>query len=368
MTDHQPPLDNVFGYKVLFQPPLGDITDLAVSPPQAPSEARPTVPLGDRRDGLGYIYTRDIVLHVNVALATGRPLLIRGPSGSGKSSLARSVANVLGWRYYEEVITSRTRARDLLYRFDTLRRLSDAELGRLGTGKDSPLEREAHPWHIAQYVEPSVLWWAINRASAVCRGAPPEYAPPVVAKDPNKNLVAITDEATTRPAVVLLDEIDKADPDVPNDLLVALGSLEFQVEELAQTIRPDGMGIQPAGIQMPLLVLITTNGERELPPAFLRRCLILTLTPADEVRLVQIAQRRFGEPPDEYPDLFAEIAQKVVKEQESRSQDRQLLAASTAEYLDAIQACMSLQVYPHQPSWDAIANTTLWKQYDDGGP
>src|SRR5688572_29257667 len=81
---------------------------------------------GDRRDGRIYIYNDETELAVNLALAANRPLLIRGPSGSGKSSLAQSVAYIQGWRYYEVVISSRSEAEDLFWKFDAVRRLSDA--------------------------------------------------------------------------------------------------------------------------------------------------------------------------------------------------------------------------------------------------
>src|SRR5689334_6166751 len=85
--------------------------------------------LGDERTGSVYVYSDpQIELAVNVALVTGRPLLVRGPSGTGKSSLAHSVANHLGWRFYEHVVSSRTQARDLLWEVDLLRRLRDAQI------------------------------------------------------------------------------------------------------------------------------------------------------------------------------------------------------------------------------------------------
>jgi MoxR-like ATPase len=112
---------------------------------------------GDRRDGLVYVYNDKIELAVNVALATRRPMLLRGPSGSGKSSLARNIARRLGWWYYEQVITSRTQARDLQWSFDTLRRLSDAQANQLETVTNS-------------YIEPGVLWWAFDPVNAERRG------------------------------------------------------------------------------------------------------------------------------------------------------------------------------------------------------
>lgn len=147
----------------------------------------PSVQTGDRRDGLVYVYNERIELAVNVALATGRPMLVRGPSGGGKSSLARNVARRLKWRYYERVITSRTQAHDLLWTFDALRRLSDAQAQKL--------EEEA-----AHYVEPGVLWWAFDPASAARRGLPEGQSPKRPAEDPGAG-------PKGSGAVVLLDEI-----------------------------------------------------------------------------------------------------------------------------------------------------------------
>src|SRR5213595_2697985 len=102
----------------------------------------------DRRDGSVYVFhVDDIVLAVNVALATGRPLFLRGATGAGKSSLARSVARIMKRRYYEKVISSRTTLQDLLWRMDALKRLADAQAGQFQQG-------------FSAYIEPGVLWWA----------------------------------------------------------------------------------------------------------------------------------------------------------------------------------------------------------------
>ena len=207
-------------YKKLFDPkPIGTTSRV--------DRNSSVAPFGDRRDGAVYVYTEKIVLAVNVALATGRLLLVRGPTGSGKSSLAYNVARCQGWRYYEEVISSRTQARDLQWTFDAVRRLSDAQANQLQT-------------HLAAYVEPGVLWWAFDRASARRRGWPPEEADFLPAEDPRVG----TDSER---CVVLLDEMDKADPDVPNDLLVTLGSFQFVVREaglLSEVRGQDGHGLR----------------------------------------------------------------------------------------------------------------------------
>lgn len=293
---------------------------------------------GDRRDGSVYVYSDDIVLAVNVALATGRPLLVRGPSGSGKSTLARNVARTMGWRYYEDVISSRTQARDLLWRFDTLRRLNDAAVNQL--------KPELHP-----YIDPGVLWWAFDRASARRRGAPEEAEEIRPAAEPAQ-------ESEHKRAVVLLDEIDKADPDVPNNLLVPLGSLEFTVAEIDRPVRARAAP----------LIFITTNEERELPPAFVRRCIVLTLQGPDEARLVEIARAHFesagarggkggarGRKQDEA--LYRKIAGLVLQ---PSGRDRRT-PPSTAEFLDAVRACKDLKVDPDHELWAQVAGATLWK-------
>src|SRR5918911_3825207 len=192
--------------------------------------------VADQSDGRGYVFDDHIVLAVNTAMATGRPLLVRGDSGTGKSSLAAAIATKLGRRRLERVISSRTEARDLLWEIDHLRRLQDAH----DTG------RELGP--PGDYVLPGILWWAFDRQSAEKQyeragGAGPRYE-------------GTTAGATNEGVVVLLDEIDKADPDLPNNLLVPVGSLKFLVEPTQEWVNAD-----PANA--PLLV-ITSNDEREL--------------------------------------------------------------------------------------------------------
>lgn len=233
------------------------------NPPKVyrPQDAKYVSRVGDHREGLVYVFTEKVTLAVNVAIATGRPLLVRGPSGSGKSSLARSAANVLRWRYQEQVITSRTQARELLYDLDLLGRLHDAQAAKEG----QPLPE------LKKYIRPRALWWALDPDSAR-----------KLATDPSP-------QRSSARTVVLLDEIDKADPDVPNNLLVPLGSLQFQVEETGETINGTE-GNEP-------LVIVTSNDERDLPRAFLRRCVAIELPAADSDRLLDIGLAHFGEQP-----------------------------------------------------------------------
>jgi MoxR-like ATPase len=285
-----------------------------------------------------------------VALTTGRPLLLRGEPGSGKSSLAAFVARSMGWRYYEHVVTSATRARDLLWRFDAVRRLRDAQA------------RQALDDH--RYVEPGVLWWAFAPESARLRGAAKSWKG-VLADEPYADMNATRDRDR---AVVLIDELDKADPDVPNGLLVPLASTTFRVEDLgvdvSRSLRPaDEAEADPLSR---LLVVITTNEERDLPPAFLRRCVDFTLPHPDPERLVRIARlhlEREGYSLDRASvRLLWALARRVDA---MRKEALQLTRRppSTAEYLDAVRACRALGIRGTRSQvWKLLEDVTLAKR------
>lgn len=307
-----------FTYRKLFDPqPVESV-------PGAQHQA------GDQRRSVTYVYTDEIVLGVNVALATRRPLLVRGPSGTGKSSLARSIADVRGWRYYEYVVTSRTQARDMLWQVDLLRRLHDAQSSRRKLGED-----------YAAYITPGVLWWAFDESSARAQRARSAAGRRVS----NPNLGHDNPRA-----VVLIDEIDKADPDTPNNLLVPLGSLQFQVEETGQLVET-----HPESA--PLLV-ITTNDERELPLAFLRRCVELKLTYPTRDRLLDIGRALL---PDLGEPLRTAVADAMLAEDGTPS-------VSPAEYIDALRGCEVLGVPPGTPAFDKLLDATVWKHGRNKGP
>lgn len=312
-------------YKEFFSP--GDIAVFNSETSTGPGA-------GDRRDGSVYVYSPEIVLAVRVAQATNRPLLIRGGPGNGKSSLARNVARLLKWRFYEVVITSRTQARDLLWEVDLLHRLSDANLKDKDVGDD-----------IAPYIKPGVLWWAFDPESAKRRGKKDASNDPSRVPDPNLG------DAGPR-AVVLIDEIDKADPDVPNNLLVPLGSLQFQVEETGAPSAPIKTDAEHAP-----LVFITTNGERELPAAFVRRCIDVELRDPDVDRLVTIGKAHF---PKQTEDFIRTIADAIEERRESSAAKPQF-RVGTAEFLDAVRACVELQVGPGSANWDKLLAMTVLK-------
>jgi MoxR-like ATPase len=291
---------------------------------------------GDEAPAGGYVYDSDgrIALAVNVALATGRPLLVRGKPGSGKSSLAADVAAKLGWRYYEETVTSRTRARDLLWSFDAIRRLNDANIDRL---KD-PLA----------YVTPGVLWWAFSASSASSRGLPAD----ALSRRKLRPLADPSPRGGDR-AVVLLDEIDKADPDVPNDLLQPLGALKFKVADV-----DDGPAVTAP--EAPLLI-ITTNEDRDLPQAFVRRCVVLGLPDPKPGRLLEVAAAHFGgRVPEERLKQVLAAYQRVREKRAPEDHEPNL-----AEYLDTVAAVAALGVQD-QPQWDQVVEFTLSKPAPDG--
>ena len=164
-----------------------------------------------------YVAGDDLKLAVNAAITLQRPLLIKGEPGTGKTMLAEEVARSLGRPLYQWHIKSTTNAQQGLYEYDAVSRLRDSQLG------------DARVGDIANYIVKGVLWQAFESAEQ---------------------------------AVVLVDEIDKADIEFPNDLLRELDRMEFFVYETQQTIRARH---RP-------LIFITSNNEKELPDAFLRRC------------------------------------------------------------------------------------------------
>jgi MoxR-like ATPase len=292
-----------------------------------PQTSRLSAPAHDRERpvfGADYEYTDELVLAVNVALVTGRLLLLRGEPGAGKSTLAADAARLLKWRYYEQVVSSSTSAEDLLFRMDHVGRIGDA-MARKAEARDRP----------SNYLEPGVLWWAFAPESARLRGAD---AHGLEAREPLARTWPLEDEFKA-PAVVLIDEIDKAEPDFPNALLVPLGSLSFHVRTSnADTVVQASPNMRP-------LVVVTTNEERDLPPAFVRRCVVVRLSAPSRkepgpTRLAAIARRHFDEKQldaltlKKLSDRYFDLRESALK--------HKLRAPSTAEFLDAARALNEL--------------------------
>lgn len=306
----------------------------------------------DRRDGRVYVMPPELALAVQVALATGRPLLLRGDPGSGKSSLAPYVARQRGWRYYEHVVTSQTQARDLLWSFDAIRRLADAQAGI----RDLPG---------AAYIEPGALWWAFSPISARRRGAIGQDTAPALEPFHQINGTRSRDRA-----VVLIDEIDKADPDMPNGLLVPLSSGSFAVPDINVEIRKEPPISEQFGGNARHLIVITTNEERELPEAFLRRCVVVWLESPNEDTLIEIAKVHAAMSGGEWTAsdrvLAQEVARAVLVVREEARQQR-IRPASTAEYLDALRACRHLGIDTSHEQWRLLSQFVLLKPQQPGG-
>ena len=164
-----------------------------------------------------YVATDDLKIAVNAAVTLERPLLVKGEPGTGKTDLARQVAEALGLPMIEWNIKSTTKAQQGLYEYDAVSRLRDSQLG----------DERVHD--VRNYIKKGKLWQAFEASGKV---------------------------------VLLIDEIDKADIEFPNDLLQELDRMEFHVYETGDTIR---------AVNRPI-VIITSNNEKELPDAFLRRC------------------------------------------------------------------------------------------------
>jgi MoxR-like ATPase len=320
------------------------MTHQDVSVPTEPAQHAP-----DPRDGLVYVMSDEIGLAVRVAEATGRPLLLRGEPGSGKSSLAAFIARQRQWRYYEHVVTSRTQARDLLWTYDSVRRLADAEARKDGAALND-----------YDYVEPGALWWALAPGSAQRRGAPAGESPARPAADPN---TPMNEGRSAEHAVVLIDEIDKADPDMPNGLLVPLGSNEFTVTETGTKISPGGQGKR--------IVVITTNEERALPQAFLRRCVVLWLKLPEDAQaaadwLVTIARAHHQDPFTQDDEALARAIAGELIALRADAARQALRAPSTAEFLDAVRACGTLEIGVGTADWARLRDLLLIKPQQPG--
>jgi MoxR-like ATPase len=319
--------------------------------PKNPAYDQLGLDLGDRRDGQVYVHDAPLRLAVRVAIATARPLLLRGVAGSGKSSLAPFVARMHERRFYKATVTARTEARDLMWTFDALQRLNDAQVTEKPTGRNAASGNVRRVDVLENYITPRALWWAFDPQSAARRGAAKSGVDPVTDPGigPRKNGV-----------VVLIDEIDKADPDVPNNLLESLGSLQFTVVET-------GKEVKLADPRQVPLVIITTNDERELPAAFYRRCVVHVLPEHGKDRLVEIAGAHFDAEVKDRKKAKALYADVAVELQKYRDEAKKLHTRrpSTAEYLDAVRACITLKIDTRHKDWSDVARLTLTKPAPD---
>lgn len=232
-----------------------------------------------------YVATEELSAAVNAAIILERPLLVKGEPGTGKTELAKQVAQSLGAPLLEWHIKSTTKARQGLYEYDAVARLRDSQLG----------DDRVHD--VKNYIKKGKLWDAFTHE--------------------------------TRP-VLLIDEIDKADIEFPNDLLQELDRMEFHVYETGETIKAD---VRP-------IVIITSNNEKELPDAFLRRCFFHFIAFPDEETMEQIVQVHF---PDLKGRLLSEALQVFF---DLRTVPGLKKKPSTSELLDWLKLLLAEDIDP----------------------
>ena len=226
-----------------------------------------------------YVVTDELMNAVNVSIALKKPLLIKGEPGTGKTMLAEAISQALDMDLIIWSIKSTTKAQDGLYVYDTVQRLYDSQFGE-GDVKD-----------IAQYIKLGKLGEAFT---------------------------------SDRQVVLLIDEIDKADLEFPNDLLWELDKMEFYINETKETVKTKHRPI----------VIITSNAEKELPDAFLRRCIFHYIEFPNEEKMADIIRVHYGDIDSKLMTKALEAFYKIrgMKDLQKRP--------STSELLDWIQALM----------------------------
>ncbi|HSR54847.1 MAG TPA: MoxR family ATPase [Alphaproteobacteria bacterium] len=232
-----------------------------------------------------YVATDELMMAVNAAVALGRPLLVKGEPGTGKTMLAEEVAGALDRPFIEWHIKSTTKARQGLYEYDAVARLRDSQLG----------DERVHD--IKNYIQPGKLWDAFE---------------------------------SDRQPVLLIDEIDKADIEFPNDLLQELDRMEFFVYETRQKIEAKTRPI----------IIITSNNEKELPDAFLRRCFFHYIRFPDRETMIRIVDVH-------YPGLKKSLLKEALEVFfEIRDVPGLKKKPSTSELLDWIKLLVAEDIPP----------------------
>lgn len=291
-------------------------------------KANTAIDLGSRAGRqLAHVFHEDDSMAIEAALLTGRPLLLKGEPGVGKSQFARAAARALGRGFRQKVVDSLTQSSDLLWEADLIERLAKAQ--SLGASRETKLSSVSDELDIRRFIRPGPLWWGFDPSSA--RSHHDEFLLGLGKGDSGPS----TPQAETNGMVVLIDEIDKAESDVPNGLLEALGDLQFT---------PRGY-VDAISAKHSPLVIVTTNDERPMPPAFLRRCIVRTLSLGEGETLVSTLVSR-GEA--HFPHHVAENADAIRAAAEMTVADRKRAQEiglrplpGQAEFIDLLNAVFS---------------------------
>jgi len=239
-----------------------------------------------------YVATEDLTVAVNAAVLLERPLLIKGEPGTGKTELAKQVASALGLDLFEWNIKSTTKAQQGLYEYDAVSRLRDRQLG------------DERVRDVGNYIRKGKLWTAFEADQKV---------------------------------VLLIDEIDKADIEFPNDLLQELDKMAFHVYETGETVAAKNRPV----------VIITSNNEKELPDAFLRRCFFHYISFPDQDTMRQIVKVH-------YPDIKEQLLTTALTQfYEIREQQGLKKKPSTSEVLDWLKLLLAEDLSPEDLKRDA---------------
>lgn len=295
--------------------------------PQLPIGRAITLPPRGSWPASVHVFDERSAWAVRAALAAQRPLLVRGEPGAGKSQLARGAAEALGRLFLAEVVHSRSESQDLQWRYDAVGRLGDAQA--LGATRQTQAEVREQLDH-RNYLSPGALWWVFNWESAlaqydVSRGALGKPQPP-------------SDWTPAQGSVLLIDEIDKAEADLPNGLLETLGNGAFSVPWMNEPVSAR------ADIPTPL-VIITTNEEREMPAAFVRRCLVLNLDlpeKRDEFIALLVARGRLHFQNKCHDDVYQEAARQLWEDRQA-SEGADTGRPGQAEYIDMLRVVATLE-------------------------
>ncbi|WP_417837738.1 AAA family ATPase [Tritonibacter scottomollicae] len=232
-----------------------------------------------------YVATEDLKIAVNAAVTLERPLLVKGEPGTGKTELAKQISSALGMRMIEWNVKSTTRAQQGLYEYDAVSRLRDSQLG----------DERVHD--VANYIRKGKLWEAFEADEKV---------------------------------VLLIDEIDKADIEFPNDLLQELDKMEFHVYETGETIRAKNRPV----------IIITSNNEKELPDAFLRRCFFHYIRFPDAETMKKIVEVHH---PNIKPDLLSAALTQFYEIRDTQGLKKK---PSTSEVIDWLKLLLAEDLSP----------------------